>query len=477
MKLWFHQSRAISELRSAINQGHRRIVVVGPTGSGKGTLATEILRLAVQQGNRGAFFIHRREIIRDIAERLRSVGVRTGVVLPGEPTDSEAPVQVCSIQTLTSREHRPPADVVICDETHHATSRTWRALIESYQSAIVVGTTATPTRGDGRPLSFFEHLIVAAQYSELLAAGLICPTRVLQPSKAMGSNLACDPVSAFQQYTPESKGFCFVASIPFGEDLERRFNEAGVPAKLITGRTHKDVRDRAVDDLRSGALRILINYNVFTEGTDIPDADVCLLASAPGHVGAYLQRCGRVMRAHRSKRMATVLDLPGSSLAFGLPTQDREYSLEGKSGYALTPLPALRICPSCGLTQLSGPKECGGCGFTFPIVERKLPRIYSEELRAVYAFEATPEDARRVEYLRLVDESTYRGYSLAWVVKVYRELFSSAPPQEWLRELPEARRKQEFQQLKAYGASRQFKPGYSYALYKDMFGVSVPRGW
>lgn len=475
MNLWPHQSRTISTLRSAVTAGQRRILVVGPTGSGKGTLATEILRLSVQRGHRGVFAVNRREIIRDIAARLRSVGVRTGCILPGEPLDSEAPVQVCSIQTLASRDYTPPGDVISIDEAHHGEAKTWKELLARYHDKTLLGFSATPSRRDGRPLSQFEHLIVAATYSELLSAGLICPVRTFQPAKQTGSDLACDPVSAYQQYAPGSKGFCFVASIPLGEDVALRFNEAGIPAKLVTGKTPKAVRDQAVEDLRAGRLCMLVNYNVFTEGVDIADAATCILAGQMSHVAAYLQRCGRVMRAHRSKSVATVLDLVGASLDFGLCGQDREYSLTGKSGYALTPLPALRTCQRCGLTQLSGPASCEGCGYEFPKAVRPKPRIFSEELRLVFDFENTPLAAKQVEYHRLLDQSTIRGYSLDWVLASYKATFDEAVPLEWLQQLPVERKRREFQIWRQYGTDRNYKAGYGAARYIAVFGSPPPR--
>jgi DNA repair protein RadD len=473
LKLWKHQERTVQLLRESITNGHRRIVVVGPTGSGKGTLATEILRLAVQQGNKGLFVVHRREIVLDVAQRLRDVGVRVGVILPGHNSSPYADVQVASTDTLKNRDTLPPAQVVVVDECHHYASNKWAKLIDAYPDAIIIGLTATPERPDGRALSQFQHMIVAAQYSELIREGLICQARVYQPTEAKDDGLALDPVAAYQKYAPGKKGFCFVSTLDLGRDVSRRFKEIGVPAACITGTTAKSVRDAAVRDLKSGALQILVNYGVFCEGTDIPDAELCILARRAKHCGTFLQICGRVLRAHRSKRMAIVLDLTGSSISNGLPTQDREYSLEGKTG-VLPTLAPLTVCPSCGLTQLAGRSTCEGCGFTFIRHERKPPVIYSEELRAVFDFEATPTEAKLVEYFRLLDVSLQRSYSIDWVCATYTATFGEKVPQNWLTELPIERKQREHRQWAEYGASRGFKPGYAYARYLACFGEPPP---
>lgn len=471
MQLWKHQERALASLRTAIDSGQRRILVVAPTGSGKGTLAAEILRLTADRGGRGAFFVHRREIVKDVHQRITNLGVRAGIILPNHNRSPYAPVQICSIQTLVARGERPPADVVITDEAHHVAAPSWKALVESYPNSVIIGFSATPERQDGRPLSQFQHMIVAAQYSELIAAGLIVPAQVYQPAENRGSDLALDPVEAYLKYAPGTKGFTFVGTLDLAHDVTARFNAAGVPSLAITGRTPKGVRDRALEDLKRGNLLMLNNYNTLTEGTDVPDATTCIIARPVRHTGTYLQCAGRVLRAAHQKRVAIVLDLVGASLVHGLPHTDREYSLEGKSGYSLSNLAPLTVCPSCGLTQVAGRATCEGCGFTFIRHARKPPVIYSEELKAVFDWEATPTEAKLVEYFRLLDLSLIRGYSIDWVVASYTATFGEKVPQQWLTELPPERKRREFEQWRAYGESRSFKKGYAYARYLGVFGT------
>lgn len=465
MELWAHQSRALVQAREAIQVGHRRVLIVSPTGSGKGTLATEILRRAVAQGKRGIFLIHRREIIDDVHARLTKAGVRAGVILPDRNQSPYAPVQVCSVQTLTARGARPPADIVIADECHHIQASTWAKLVACYPDAILIGLTATPARADGRPLSQFEHMIVAAQYSELIAQGLIVPAKVFQPAQRQENALALDPVAAFKQYAPQSKGFCFVGSLELGADVTRRFKEAGVPAVTIEGKTEKRVRDRAIADLRAGRVQVLVNVNCLTEGVDAADADLCILASANNHCGTYLQRVGRVLRSAPGKTHAIVLDLVGASLVHGLPHVDREYSLSGKA-IGLSNLPPLCVCAQCGLTQLGGRLTCEGCGFKFLRKERKVPYIGSESLRLVYDWENTPTENKLDYWLDLVQHEPYIDRCIAR----YRDVFFDDPPIEWRAALPREVKVRAVEHWKQQAQERGWKRGYAYARAISVFG-------
>src|SRR5262249_57757977 len=76
----------------------------------------------------------------------------------------------------------PPADLLIVDECHHATAMTWRKIIESYPDAVLLGTTATPCRGDGRGLGgIFEVMIQCPQVTPLIEQGYLVKSRVYAP--------------------------------------------------------------------------------------------------------------------------------------------------------------------------------------------------------------------------------------------------------------------------------------------------------
>src|ERR1019366_4138471 len=99
-----------------------------------------------------------------------------------------AVLQVASISTLHARAIRgtrlalPAADLLVVDECHHATARTWRAIIDAYPAAVLLGLTATPCRGDGRGLGgIFSTMIECPQVQELIAKGHLVPSTVYAP--------------------------------------------------------------------------------------------------------------------------------------------------------------------------------------------------------------------------------------------------------------------------------------------------------
>lgn len=449
--------------------------LVLPTGGGKTVVAQELIRRALERGQRELFVVHRRELVKQTAKRFRLAfgPLQVGTVGGGENPSPYSPIQVAMIQTLVERdpERRPQADLVIWDECHHALADDWGGILDSYDHAHLVGLTATPQRLDGKPLGdVFRELVVAATYPELVKDGHLVQCRVYQPPEVPGSGLAQDPLKAWQRYAEGSQTFAFAANVPQAHELAARFNAAGIPSAVIEAGTPAAERDEHLRRFAHGYLRVLWNVYVLTEGTDIPAARCVLLARNCQHVSMYLQIVGRVLRPHEGKRDAILIDLTGATLIHGMPLEERAYSLDG-NGIQRTSLASLKNCQQCGATILSAYEVCPECDFIFPKQARKQPKIFDMELRAVYAGEATPLDAQRREFDRLVQLSESQGWSFWVVCKRFQHLFGRYPALE-LRALPRERQKTIFQSL-AHGKDLKRARG----TWKQITGAWPDWGW
>lgn len=478
MELRPYQARGIAAIRHAFASGARRVLAVAPTGAGKGILIAHIANAAATRGSRVVVIVHRREIILDLADRVRRAGVpRVGVVLPGHDSEPFAPVQVASTQTLAARgDDVPPADLVILDEAHHYAADEWARVVRAYASAHVVGFTATPQRRDGRPLGdMFEKLVVVAHYSELIESGHIVPCRIFQPGEEVANGLACDPVDAYERHARGTLAFCFVSTVAQAEETAARFTARGVPAVAISASTPVQDRKRAIADFAAGRVRALVNVYTLTEGVDVPAAQTVILARACSHVSPYLQMAGRALRAAPGKTEAIIVDLSGASRKHGPPTEDRLYSLDG-DGIRRTELAALKNCLQCGATVPSASRVCPECAWEFPRREGEPPRIYSLELQEVWAGASTPGHAKRREWDRLLGVARERGFGLTWAADQYRKTFAGElPPVASTLAVDDLR--DEYARLVAFGVERGFKPGFATARYHDAFGKWPPKAW
>jgi len=119
MELRTYQKEAIQKVREAYISGNKSILVVSPTGSGKGVILSEIIKSANDKGKRVLFLVHRREILFQVSAYMDRYEIPHGVILSGEEYTGGNLVELATIQTLRSRmknRYYAAADVIIVDE-------------------------------------------------------------------------------------------------------------------------------------------------------------------------------------------------------------------------------------------------------------------------------------------------------------------------------------------------------------------------
>ena len=76
---------------------------------------------------------------------------------------------------------------------------------------------------------------------------------------------------------------------------------------------------RAGDGL--GAIQVLVNVDIFSEGFDCPDVEFVQLARPTLSLAKYLQMVGRGLRVAKGKKNCVIIDNVGLYRVFGLPSQ------------------------------------------------------------------------------------------------------------------------------------------------------------
>lgn len=461
-----YQVEGIAAARRMIAEGLRRVLLVLATGGGKTACAALIAHGAVQKGRRVLFVGPRREIIAQAFWKLVEAGIpelSCGVIMGNgviphavtrQPYNARrplAPVQVASIQTLTNR-RLPPADVVFVDEAHHATSETWAKVIAHYidAGAVVVGLTATPCRADGKGLgALFERLHVIAGFAELAAEGFLVTPRVYTTPNAPDLSkvrltrsgeynadelaavmraraLVGDIVQHWQRHAEGRTTVVFAASVEHSRELCDAFRAAGVAAEHVDANTDPDERDGALTRLARGEITVLCNMGICTEGWDLPRCKCVILARPTKSLSLYLQMAGRGLRPWQGVG-AVILDHAGCAHEHGLPSDAREWSLDGRvRRKGSTPV---RTCPACYAALPGGTPVCDACGYVFPVVPREASELRREDGELV---EAEPKaratmNERAAAYEDMLRGAAARGRKLGFARHRYRELFGIWP--------------------------------------------------
>lgn len=331
-----------------VHDRHRNLLIAA-TGTGKTVVAALDYRdlAASWPGGRPRllFVAHRREILTQALRTYREVLVDADfgeLYVAGHRPERWQHV-FASVQSLTSYgvQQIPPDafDIVVIDEFHHAQARTYRRLIDHLHPRELLGLTATPERSDGLDVRTFFGGRTAASLRlwDALGADLLCPfhyfavadgtdlrrvawTRGRYDDGELGTLFTGNRARAavvLQQVRAKilepgamrALGFC--VSVAHAEFMAQVFNDAGVPARAVSGATAQTDRVNALRDLRDQRVNVLFAADLFNEGLDLPEVDTLLMLRPTESATVFLQQLGRGLRRTRDKAVLTVMDFVG----------------------------------------------------------------------------------------------------------------------------------------------------------------------
>jgi DNA repair protein RadD len=452
-----YQVQAVEKVRESFRWGSRAPLLVAPTGAGKTVIFCYIAQAAVARGNRVMVLAHRTELIDQTSRALTRLDVAHGLIAAGRTPDWQLPVQVAGVQTLIRRLDRvTPPDLIIVDEAHHAAAGSWRAILEAFPSARVLGVTATPERLDGAGLcDVFDNLIRGPEVHELIDQGWLSRPVYYAPEeiqldgikKTAGDynrkqlnelmrerTITGSAVEHYQQFANGMPAIAFCTSIAHAEMTAESFRAAGIPWQTIDGTMTRDARRQAVEDLASGKIRGFSSCDIVSEGFDLPVVGAAILLRPTLSLALYLQQVGRCLRPYPGKERAIILDHVGNVLRHGFAEEVRDWSLEGKKERQ-TKGNALKRCKLC-FSIFAGPRclNCPGCEAE---KEREIPSIQpgqlkemtAEQMRAIAACSKKDEQREAKTFFDLVRLGTRRGYRnpSAWAHHIIRARGNRVP--------------------------------------------------
>lgn len=323
------------------NSNKKSAFTVSPPGSGKTLIMATIAKLFTDQGKKVMFTVHRIEIIRQAEKTFKRQGVNMDLVKFG------------MIQTLTRREIEVKTfnpDIVFVDEAHHAAAESYLRVLRWLPKAYKFYFTATPWRGDGKGfeelannndlvlgpsvdwlikrnyLSDFDYYVKTLYDKTKLVVGRngdYQQDSIIDQAKEVDIDQIVD---TYLEKSNNEPAIVYAGSIEQSKNIVEEFNARGIPAAHLDGGSESEYREEQLQAFKEGKIKVISNVQIFTEGVDLPDASVALIARPTKSIALYYQFAMRVLRYKEGKH-AKIIDFAGVANELGLPNADRKWSL------------------------------------------------------------------------------------------------------------------------------------------------------
>jgi superfamily II DNA or RNA helicase len=337
VSLYRHQEEALEDIRRKRERsGGKPVAVleVFPTATGKSKIVEQDLaRFLFRHPDARVLVVGpTARILQDWLDRVSEQFFGTEITYG---TDRDCQILVGTYHTLWHLQDEVPPDhfaYIVVDEAHHAVAPMTRQALEYFQPGFLIGLTATPNRLDQKRLEdVFGSYRTTLDLEQAIEQGLVANIRAFRVQTNLDLSrvrfngrqyvnadleraIHIDSrnhliVSVLQRYFLHTtlKGLVFCVTVSHAQEVARLLDEAGIPAAAVSGRTRHV--EQVLDRFRKGEIRFLCSCNLISEGWDVPEIGVLVMARPTLSKALYLQQLGRGLRTTETKNEVFVIDV------------------------------------------------------------------------------------------------------------------------------------------------------------------------
>jgi hypothetical protein len=390
-------------------------------GAGKSYSVCEMAALAHAKGKEVAFITVRRALVLDLSQTLTRFNVPHSILMDGYDYAGKGSV-VASIHTMVARGISLSTDLVVFDEAHLLLSPAFKAVVDRHDHKPRIFLTATPARADQQPMKLLaDSMIFGPSTQNLIERGFLVPTRLFTAATPDVSKLKIND-NDFNEAQAEAlmnrpglNGHAVKEWKRVGEDRPTVIHASGVAhSKALVEKFNKaGIKAIHLDSSHSDAERA--------------DAFAELQLNAP------------------PKKDVILLDLAGNAYCrFGMPEDDRNWSLDGNEAPSTKPRPAalsIRRCPDCFFSFRSYVDQCPECGKAYvptqkKIIERDIElkeiQLQKKKARIEAAQSRMTEDQKLDKLKAIIAHGKAAGHKPGAALMRYKFSTGEEVPRQWM---------------------------------------------
>lgn len=226
--------------------------------------------------------------------------------------------------------------IIVVDEAHHSVSTTYRHVIDHIRSirpnTKLLGLTATPVRVNKKEEAYLHNMyagnvVSSVSMSDLVAKGVLAfpkfervdtrlcfesdpsgeEMKALKAKKDLPPTMVKKIINAkkrnsvivnkyLEKRAEYGKTLIFAVNQVHAATLAEELRRKGVKADAVYSSNGKELNADIINKFKNNALEVLVNVNILTEGSDIPDIHAVFLTRPTVSKALVMQMIGRGMR-------------------------------------------------------------------------------------------------------------------------------------------------------------------------------------
>lgn len=447
-------------IESDLNHGARAVLGVLSTGGGKSVIMSHSVLNDARREMPQIVMAHRNELVSQLSMHVAKRGIPHRIIGSDQTiamirrqhraalgqvfVNPSSPTAVVGVDTMIRR-HTELKEYLAkirrwrLDEGHHAllTNKWGKAIDMLPKSVTGAAYSATPKRADGMGLGrdfdgIYDTMQIGISMRSLIQIGALSDYEIVCPKSdlivddnevsaggdwsnqklrtaAKKSHIVGDVVKTYCKYAWGRQAIVFATDVETAGEIAQSFNAAHIRAAALSAETNAAVREKYIEEFKTGKLQVLVNVDLFDEGFDVPACDVVIMARPTASLAKYRQMVGRALRFVAGK-IALIIDHVGNVVRHGLPDKHIDWSLgradkRGKQEKDPDDIPQI-ACENCERPFEKFKTFCPHCGAMKPLPQVRertiemvegdlilLDREYLEQMRRATEIQSPAEAA------------------------------------------------------------------------------------
>ena len=395
--LYDFQEKIYQDIKKALKEGHRNILICAPCGAGKSYVIKHILE-SLKPNIKALILCHRKELKTQHEE-----------LMPNHKFE----LPITAYNKLKKGEIGDE-NIIINDEVHLALADTWNSLLEYYKNkkAIILGFSATPERLDGKSFgTLFTKLITAPDVKWLIKNNFLSPYKYYCPqinnldklsTTARNNPEACmdeytdmyklkgvlgNVIKTYEKFLKNKKTIVYCINKAHAKNTAEAFINAGYKAISIDSDDTKTERKNLLSQFRNNEVEIICNCGLLSEGISIVDLEGVILLRPTSSYALFVQQSMRPLRKYKDKT-AIIIDMVNNYMRHGLPDEKHNFDLnEGTKKRKNKEFDdegnfTIRYCKNC-FQAFKAKDKCPYCGFEYTLEPREIEEHKNIELAEI----------------------------------------------------------------------------------------------